>query len=120
MGIKYVTKCLLSGICILIFQNVIAQKSIKFVWYDSQIKELKIETIIDTISIDFINYIEILDFKEFTKEEVKLRQLKVKEEEKLRKITIYDTNDLFDIILVEKLNNESIIIYKGKYMEILD
>eukprot|EP01029_Cantina_marsupialis_P001296 TRINITY_DN1107_c0_g2_i1.p3 TRINITY_DN1107_c0_g2~~TRINITY_DN1107_c0_g2_i1.p3 ORF type:complete len:124 (+),score=10.28 TRINITY_DN1107_c0_g2_i1:646-1017(+) len=123
MGLKIATSFFVGIICVFFINNSLAQNNSKtttLIWLDKTNNELKIEHTVDTVSIEIINYFKVFNFDEFTQEEIRIRKLKIEEEEKLGNVTIYNTNDLFNILLVEKLNNETVIIHKGKYLEILE
>jgi len=48
------------------------------------------------------------------------RKKLIKAQEKSRVLTIYNSNDLFDILLVKEITSDKFIIMKGKYQDFID
>ncbi len=90
-----------------------------FIYYRNE-SELVPISIVDSVSLEYINTLNILSFKEFMVIDSEKRKKLIKAQEKSRVLTIYNSNDLFDILLVKEITNDKFIIMKGKYQDFID
>lgn len=90
-----------------------------FIYYRNE-SELVPISIVDSVSLEYINTLNILSFKEFMVIDSEKRKKLIKAQEKSRVLTIYNSNDLFDILLVKEITSDKFIIMKGKYQDFID
>lgn len=96
------------------------KKETKFIWFCDSINMIRVKQTIDTVSIDLIKYLSVLSFEEFTQNEVERRKQLIEAQKKSGTIEIYKTNDLFNILLVKRINNKNFIILEGEYIEFIE
>lgn len=90
-----------------------------FIYYRNE-SELVPISIVDSVSLEYINTLNILSFEEFMVIDSEKRKKLIKEQEKSRVLTIYNTNDLFNILLVKEITNNKFVVIKGEYKEFID
>ncbi|MDE5423149.1 hypothetical protein L3073_13095 [Ancylomarina sp. DW003] len=90
-----------------------------FIYYQNEV-ELIPKAVIDTVSSKLINSLSLYTFNQFQLLDKTKREKLIQEEEKSKVLTIYDTNDLFNILLVKKISNNKYVLMNGEYKEFID
>lgn len=124
MELKTVINRILITISILFLINfsLSAQKIKKenvFIYYLDESK-LEFVSVIDTVSLKLINSLNVLTLDKFIRYDTEKKKKLIQKEEKSKVLTIYDTNDLFNILLVKKIGNNKFVLMKGEYKEFID
>lgn len=121
---KNVIKQVLVTISFIFFFNFsLSSQEIKkmnvFIYYQNEV-ELIPKAVIDTVSSKLINSLSLYTFNQFQLLDKTKREKLIQEEEKSKVLTIYDTNDLFNILLVKKISNNKYVLMNGEYKEFID
>ncbi len=90
-----------------------------FISYQNE-TELVPKAIVDTVSSKLINSLSLYTLNQFQLLDKTKREKLIQEEEKSKVLTIYDTNDLFNILLVKKITNNKFVLMTGEYKEFID
>lgn len=90
-----------------------------FISYQNE-TELVPKAIVDTVSSKLINSLSLYTLNQFQLLDKTKREKLIQEEEKSKVLTIYNTNDLFNILLVKKITNNKFVLMKGEYKEFIE